>query len=246
MAIVPADKAQEGEDGMALAWPLIAENATGEDIRSVQYLVTAHGHPTAVDGVFGPLTKAAVEAFQASRGLAVDGIVGPQTWPQLIVQVLQGSQGDPVRAVQSQIHSRGDGAVIAVDGMFGPDTADAVAAFQQLLGLTVDRIVGPVTWSSLLDGYLTAIDPATAAQRTFDAWVAHSQPAARKDATPAAVAQLFAQSFSQADGWSSEGCQGAAGHTFCSWRRSNGTELRIGVENAVIGPFYAVDEIQFT
>lgn len=49
------------------------EGSKGEDVRTVQYLVTAQGHPTGVDGDFGPLTKAAVQAFQASRGLAPTG-----------------------------------------------------------------------------------------------------------------------------------------------------------------------------
>jgi hypothetical protein len=36
---------------------------------------------------------------------------------------------------------------IKVDGDFGPSTGDAVARFQEFLGLKVDRVVGPVTWS---------------------------------------------------------------------------------------------------
>jgi len=36
------------------------------------------------DGIYGPATKAAVEAFQRIRGLAVDGICGPATWMALL------------------------------------------------------------------------------------------------------------------------------------------------------------------
>ena len=232
---------------MALVWPPEQQGSTGENVRTVQYLVTAQGHPTAVDGVFGPATKTAVEAFQSSRGLSADGIVGPQTWPQLIIQVQQGSKGDAVSAAQSQIHSRGDGAAqITVDGSFGPVTNDAVRAFQTLVGLSVDGIVGLQTWNHLVNGYLAAPDPQTAAKNVFSAWEAHNRDQAAKNATPAAVNQVFAQSFSAADGWSFEGCQGALGHTFCSWKRSNGHELRIGVINAVEGPYYVADQAQFT
>jgi peptidoglycan hydrolase-like protein with peptidoglycan-binding domain len=232
---------------MALTWPLEQEGSTGEDVRTVQYLVTAQGHPTGVDGDFGPLTKAAVEAFQSSRGLGVDGIVGPQTWPQLIIEVQQGSSGDAVRAVQSQIHSRGDGAnQISIDGIFGPVTDGAVRAFQTLLGLSVDGIVGPQTWNHLVNGYLAAPDPVTAAKDVFSAWEAGNRDQAGKNATPAAVNEIFAQSFSPADGWSFEGSEGAAGTIFSIWKRSNGRLLRIGVLDAVEGPYYAADQAQFT
>ena len=232
---------------MALTWPLEQQGSTGEDVKTVQYLVTAHGHPTGVDGDFGLQTKAAVQAFQSSRGLSADGIVGPQTWPQLIIEVKQGSTGDAVRAVQSQIHSRGDGAnQITVDGNFGPVTDSAVRAFQTLLGLSVDGIVGPQTWNHLVNGYLAAPDPNTAAQEVFSAWQAGDQDQAAKNATPAAVSEIFAQSFSPADGWSFQGCQGVAAAVVCSWQRSNGRELRIHVLNATEGPYYAADQAQFT
>src|SRR5215467_1359576 len=202
---------------MALTWPLVQQGSKGEDVKTVQYLVTAQGHPTGVDGLFGPATKTAVAAFQASRGLSADGIVGPQTWPQLIIQVQQGSTGDAVRAVQSQIHSRGDGAnQVAVDGIFGSVTNDAVWAFQMLLGLPADRIVGPQTWNYLVNGYLAAPDPQTAAKNVFSAWEANNRDQAGKNATPTAVNEMFAESFSAADGWSFERCEVAARHTFCS------------------------------
>jgi hypothetical protein len=158
-----------------------------------------------------------------------------------------GSTRIDVRAVQSQIHCRGDGAAqIAIDGIFGPVTSDAVKAFQNLLGLSVDGIVGPQTWNHLVNGYLAAPDPQTAAQDLFSAWEADNRDQAAKNATPAAVNQIFAESFSSADGWSFEGCQGVADTVVCSWKRSNGRELRIGVLNATEGPYYAADQAQFT
>ena len=37
-----------------------------------------------IDGEFGPLTEAAVRAYQKKKGLDVDGIVGPKTWGELL------------------------------------------------------------------------------------------------------------------------------------------------------------------
>jgi peptidoglycan hydrolase-like protein with peptidoglycan-binding domain len=50
----------------------------------LQTALNRHGAKLVVDGVFGRLTEAAVKAFQKSRGLVVDGIVGPLTWSKLL------------------------------------------------------------------------------------------------------------------------------------------------------------------
>jgi hypothetical protein len=231
---------------MALTWTLEREGSTGEDVKTVQYLVTAQGQPTGVDGDFGAGTKAAVAAFQSSRNLSADGIVGPQTWPRLIISVQQGSDGDAVRAVQSQIHGRGDGVGIAIDGIFGSDIDDAVRAFQTLLGLSVDGVVGQQTWNHLTNGYLIAPDPQAAANDLFAAWEAHNRDHATKNATPGAVTEIFAHSFSSGDGWAFEGGEGALGHAIYTWKRSSGHELRISVVDAVEGPYFVADQAQFT
>jgi peptidoglycan hydrolase-like protein with peptidoglycan-binding domain len=140
-----------------LPFPLVRRGDQAHPVPSLQYLLRAHGRSVTVDGIFGPNTEAAVRAFQQSKGLAVDGIVGPNTWSALIIQVKQGSQGDAVRAVQEEFRFRaGDPShALQVDGIFGPKTDAAVRGFQQALGITVDGIVGPVTWRALISGMLS-------------------------------------------------------------------------------------------
>lgn len=59
----------------------------------------------------------------------------------------QGSRGASVSAVQQRLHDLGW--QIAVDGVFGPQTYQAVVAFQRQKRLTPDGIVGPITWAAL-------------------------------------------------------------------------------------------------
>jgi peptidoglycan hydrolase-like protein with peptidoglycan-binding domain len=143
-------------------WPLVKSGRTGELARTAQYLLRHRGFDIAADGIVGPITDAAIRDFQKAENLVVDGIIGNQTWPQLIVQVQQGSQGDAVRAAQGQLRLRNlpQTVSLAVDGDFGPLTDAGVRAFQQALNdqnyLTtpVDGIVGPVTWHALAANFL--------------------------------------------------------------------------------------------
>src|SRR5579859_674323 len=100
--------------GLNSTWPKVT-------VRSLQYLLDAHGAKVAVDGVFGANTEAAVLAFQRAHRLTADGATGPQTWAALIVTLQPGSTGYAVRAVQDQMNFRGSkyGYTLAVDGVFG-------------------------------------------------------------------------------------------------------------------------------
>jgi flagellum-specific peptidoglycan hydrolase FlgJ len=59
----------------------------------------------------------------------------------------QGAKGDWVVVAQGRLVVAGY--PIAVDGIFGPRTTDAVKKFQLSKGLTPDGIIGPKTWAHL-------------------------------------------------------------------------------------------------
>jgi murein DD-endopeptidase MepM/ murein hydrolase activator NlpD len=62
----------------ALGDRVMREGQRGWDVAALQYLLRRHGHSSsAVDGVFGPATHAALTSFQRAAGLAVDGLAGP-------------------------------------------------------------------------------------------------------------------------------------------------------------------------
>ncbi|ONH25750.1 peptidoglycan-binding protein [Pseudofrankia asymbiotica] len=66
----------------ANAWYLsqAANHATYLDAtHQLQQKLASLGYTIGVDGYFGPQTNGVVRAYQASHGLLVDGIVGPQT-----------------------------------------------------------------------------------------------------------------------------------------------------------------------
>jgi peptidoglycan hydrolase-like protein with peptidoglycan-binding domain len=65
-------------------------------------------------------------------------------WPQ----TQKGAKEHPVPTLQYLLRARGH--TVAVDGTFGPKTDAAVRGFQSEKGLSVDGIVGPLTWGKLI------------------------------------------------------------------------------------------------
>lgn len=142
-------------------WPVLRQGSTSPivTVRSLQYLLNAHGAGLVVDGIFGPRTNTEVRSFQRAHGLVVDGIVGPRTWSAVIVTVRRGSVGPAVEALQEQANTRlgTSNPGLAVDGIFGSRTEEWVHGFQSaiaghVIGYPVDGVVGPLTWSLLVTG----------------------------------------------------------------------------------------------
>jgi len=132
----------------AYSWPVVGQGASGENVYSIQLMLQAHGYSLGIDGSYGPQTASTVKSFQSAHGLSVDGVVGSQTWPVLVVTTRNGSTGSAVKALQRQLNAHG--ASLTVDGNFGPATQSAVESFQSSHGIGVDGIAGPQTWSALV------------------------------------------------------------------------------------------------
>jgi peptidoglycan hydrolase-like protein with peptidoglycan-binding domain len=142
--------------------PTIAEGATGPAVRWAQYRIVLTRQSLdyrQIDGIFGKVTRSAVEEFQSENGLAVDGVVGPLTWAALHGDAPQpptlanGSSGPVVSRLQTVLNEgRGEFApdtnpILSVDGIFGPQTKGAVQGMQGSNSIPADGIVGLQTWA---------------------------------------------------------------------------------------------------
>lgn len=71
-------------EARAASGATLKQGSSGNDVKALQRALNAtRGSGLTVDGQFGPATHSAVVAYQKSRGLGADGIVGPQTWGAL-------------------------------------------------------------------------------------------------------------------------------------------------------------------
>ena len=77
------------ERQVPFGYPLIRQGSRGVYVCILQDGLTTLGYDTGgLDGVFGSLTNTAVRSFQSQNGLAVDGLVGNNTWNSLQNQVV--------------------------------------------------------------------------------------------------------------------------------------------------------------
>lgn len=147
---------------MASSGPSLTVGASGNAVLDVQARLVALGYPIAGSerGQFGPHTESAVKVFQIRRGLSPDGVVGPQTWRELVeAGWTLGSRtlyvrrppmrGDDVRELQRRLNALGFDAG-KDDGIFELQTQQAVHDFQRDFGLpSADGIAGHETFDAL-------------------------------------------------------------------------------------------------
>lgn len=131
-----------------------------------------------------------IRTFQRLLSLEETGIVDERTWnylnelyrqessntvfelgfrPYPATPLRQGSRGLDVRYIQAALQRLRvvyqNIPQIAVDGIFGAQTAEAVRAFQRNAGLNADGIVGSNTWNALNNAILNIAEPTVTAQK---------------------------------------------------------------------------------
>ena len=126
---------------------------TPDDVREIQtYMNKKYNSGLAVDGDFGPKTKAAiVKQVQKLIGTPADGIFGRNSkaaWGSRCIK--KGSKGELVRMVQMMLVCRGYSIGSAgSDADCGSKTVAAIKRYQQNNGLSADGIAGKNTAAKL-------------------------------------------------------------------------------------------------
>ena len=140
----------------------LADGCAGEAVADLQTRLLEAGISPITDAfcTFGASTRAAVESFQRQRGLRIDGVVGPMTWStlteaglrlgdRLLYRAHPMQRGDDVAELQSRLCSLGFDTG-RVDGIFGDQTAFALAEFQRNVQIPIDATAGLATVGELV------------------------------------------------------------------------------------------------
>jgi N-acetylmuramoyl-L-alanine amidase len=143
---------------------LLRRGATGTAVAEVRRMLATLGLLDNTDphgdDTYDEAAELAVRHFQQTRGMSVDGIVGPETYAGLVnahwqlgdrVLAHEPGQlltGDDVSALQTQLLELGYDLARA-DGVFGARTAEGLRNFQRDYGMVADGICGPHTLRAL-------------------------------------------------------------------------------------------------
>ena len=122
-------------------------------VEELQKILRLFGYPVSrVDGKFGPSTRVAVAKFQEDEALEVTRFVDKATWARMqsyvktsLVHKFEVNVMGLQRALKKAGFISGK-----LDGRMGPQTREALRAFQQANGLKADGLIGLKTIKALL------------------------------------------------------------------------------------------------
>ncbi len=144
-------EAREGAAGQArLMARFIEKSGLTEAIRSRDWEAFARGYngPGYRRNAYDTKLAAAYRRHAAGGGAADGGSSDGGAEPSVTRALLaEGSAGEAVRDLQQNLSALGY--PLAVDGIFGKDTEEAVRAFQRDHGLGADGVVGPRTLAAV-------------------------------------------------------------------------------------------------
>jgi len=167
----------------------LSVGSRGDAVVALQRALLAHGVEVVggADGAFGPMTLAAVNAFQRSVGLPETSSVDDGTATALglvdspMVGLTRGARGEAVVQLQRLLISLGQDPAGGADGIFGPGTEAALRNVQSAFGLTASGMVDETTAARLLSGNAPAPAPAPAPEAPAES----SAPEVEAPAAPA-------------------------------------------------------------
>jgi N-acetylmuramoyl-L-alanine amidase len=136
---------------------VVGRGSSGRSVRDIQARLHALGFRTEPDppGSYEGGTEGAVRELQQRRHLLVDGLVGPDTWQEMVEAGhalgdrtlylrYPAVRGDDVRQLQATLNLLGFDAG-REDGILGARTDSAIREFQRNVGVPEDGIVGAST-----------------------------------------------------------------------------------------------------
>ncbi|HEY0517274.1 MAG TPA: peptidoglycan-binding protein [Solirubrobacteraceae bacterium] len=149
-------------------------------------------------GALAALTVGPTASVASGQNTSTAGNAEPATTTEHVIVLTAGSEGRQVTLLQQALGS------VAVDGIFGPETEQAVRDFQSRNGLTADGIAGPQTLAALRGGSGSGLAASIAAVSPTEEAVSTSSGTAHN------AANENAESSGTGEGESSEGSSESA------------------------------------
>jgi len=167
----------------------LSVGSRGDAVVALQRALIARGVDVVggADGAFGPMTLAALNAFQRSVGLPETSSVDDGTATALglvdspMIGLARGSRGDAVVQLQRLLIALGQDPAGGADGIFGSGTEAALRNVQSAFGLPATGQVDESTAARLLSGNAPAAAPAPAEEAPAES----PAPEAEAPAAPA-------------------------------------------------------------